>query len=162
MTSSKRTFHNVTQREIESVLTPRGFKRIQLPGVVELVYAKRVDQDDLCLSLRVFTGINPSGDSRECGEDAIRICLFWKDLTRADQRDSTKPRVTKISGEKRVNRIQTWRKNLAARLDNWDDLPKSKCPKCGSPVVLRHGKFGDFFGCAGFPDCDYKPKDEKK
>ncbi len=33
------------------------------------------------------------------------------------------------------------------------------CPKCGSPMVHRHGKFGDFEACGNFPKCKYiKPK----
>ena len=34
------------------------------------------------------------------------------------------------------------------------------CPKCGAPLVMRHGKFGDFVGCSNYPKCNYieKPK----
>jgi DNA topoisomerase-1 len=28
-----------------------------------------------------------------------------------------------------------------------------KCEKCGKPMVKRHGKFGDFLGCSGYPKC---------
>lgn len=36
------------------------------------------------------------------------------------------------------------------------------CPKCGSPLVIRKGKFGEFVGCSNYPGCDYieKPKQE--
>lgn len=27
------------------------------------------------------------------------------------------------------------------------------CPKCGSMMVIRHGKFGDFYGCSNYPAC---------
>lgn len=30
-----------------------------------------------------------------------------------------------------------------------------RCPKCGSPLVRRSGKFGSFWGCTGFPTCRY-------
>jgi DNA topoisomerase-1 len=30
-----------------------------------------------------------------------------------------------------------------------------KCPKCGSPLVVRVGKRGRFLGCSSYPDCDY-------
>ena len=30
-----------------------------------------------------------------------------------------------------------------------------KCPKCGSNLVERSGKFGKFTGCSNFPKCDY-------
>lgn len=30
-----------------------------------------------------------------------------------------------------------------------------KCPKCGSVLKKRNGKFGEFWGCSGYPDCKY-------
>ena len=30
-----------------------------------------------------------------------------------------------------------------------------KCPKCGSMMIKRNGKFGEFWGCKGYPDCRY-------
>lgn len=30
-----------------------------------------------------------------------------------------------------------------------------KCPRCGNPLKLRNGKFGEFWGCTGYPDCKY-------
>jgi len=27
------------------------------------------------------------------------------------------------------------------------------CEKCNKPMVLRHGKYGDFFACSGYPEC---------
>ena len=30
-----------------------------------------------------------------------------------------------------------------------------KCPKCGSPLVLRTGKYGEFLGCSNYPRCRY-------
>lgn len=29
------------------------------------------------------------------------------------------------------------------------------CPKCGQVMKKRNGKFGEFWGCAGYPDCRY-------
>lgn len=28
------------------------------------------------------------------------------------------------------------------------------CPKCSAPMEQRKGKFGPFFGCSRFPECD--------
>ena len=30
------------------------------------------------------------------------------------------------------------------------------CPKDGGEIIVRHGRFGKFFACANFPNCDYK------
>ncbi len=29
------------------------------------------------------------------------------------------------------------------------------CPECGSPLLLRHGRFGKFIGCSNFPTCKF-------
>lgn len=29
------------------------------------------------------------------------------------------------------------------------------CPKCGEILLKRNGKFGEFLGCSGFPNCRY-------
>lgn len=28
-----------------------------------------------------------------------------------------------------------------------------KCPKCGGPMQLRHGRYGDFWSCLRYPEC---------
>ncbi|MEQ6390627.1 NERD domain-containing protein [Bacillaceae bacterium S4-13-58] len=33
------------------------------------------------------------------------------------------------------------------------------CPKCGKELVLRKGKYGDFYGCSGYPKCRYTRED---
>lgn len=30
-----------------------------------------------------------------------------------------------------------------------------KCPKCGQPLVLRNGPYGEFISCSGYPKCKY-------
>jgi DNA topoisomerase-1 len=29
------------------------------------------------------------------------------------------------------------------------------CPQCGAPLVLRFGRYGAFFACSRYPECDY-------
>ena len=144
---SQRTFCDVTQQDVESVLLPLGFKQIQIKGTIELVYAKRVHQGNLQLSLRTYTGINPDGHSRECGKDAMRLALFIRDDSGA---------IFKVGDDKRVNRIQTWKKNLQLRLDKWAEelMPKDTC-SCGSPMVVRETRDGKrrFLGCVRYPVC---------
>ena len=31
----------------------------------------------------------------------------------------------------------------------------SNCPKCGKPVKVKEGKYGEFFGCTGWPKCNF-------
>ena len=32
-------------------------------------------------------------------------------------------------------------------------LTDEKCEKCGSPMVKRRGRFGEFLGCSAYPKC---------
>jgi len=32
------------------------------------------------------------------------------------------------------------------------------CPKCGAPLVVRNGRFGEFFSCSTYPKCDGRPE----
>ena len=36
------------------------------------------------------------------------------------------------------------------------------CPKCGSDLVVRKGKFGEFTACSNYPDCTYVKSDKKE
>jgi len=35
-----------------------------------------------------------------------------------------------------------------------------KCPKCGTNLVLRHGRFGEFISCGNYPECRYIKPDQ--
>ncbi len=36
------------------------------------------------------------------------------------------------------------------------------CPECGSPLVYRKGKYGEFVACSNYPTCKYIKKEEKQ
>jgi DNA topoisomerase-1 len=36
-----------------------------------------------------------------------------------------------------------------------DQVLDEKCPRCGSNLVLKHGRFGEFTACTGYPACKY-------
>ena len=37
-----------------------------------------------------------------------------------------------------------------------------KCPVCGSDLVIRHGKYGQFVACSNYPTCKYIKQEEKE
>lgn len=44
-------------------------------------------------------------------------------------------------------------------LNSIDDMKNQKmCPYCKTPLVLRKGKFGEFYGCSKYPACRYTLK----
>ena len=36
-----------------------------------------------------------------------------------------------------------------------DQILDEKCPNCGKNLVIKHGRFGEFTACTGYPDCRY-------
>jgi DNA topoisomerase-1 len=38
-----------------------------------------------------------------------------------------------------------------------DEPTGESCPRCGSPLVRRHGRFGAYVSCSNYPACKYKP-----
>jgi hypothetical protein len=144
------TYVNINKSEMQEFLVPKGFQEMIIPNTDEIVFGKRVDQNGIKFSIRVYTGINPSGDSRKSGSDAIRVAVFMK-VGEAIKKG--------VSG-KRVHRVLGWKANLQSRLDEIiQKLPVNTCHDCGMPMVLREGKSKEkgepykFYGCSGYPVC---------
>lgn len=36
------------------------------------------------------------------------------------------------------------------------------CPECGSPLVVRKGRYGEFVACSNYPNCKYIKKEKKE
>lgn len=60
-------------------------------------------------------------------------------------------------------------KNLAqkeseiSKKDLTEEKTDEKCPKCGSPMIIKLGRFGKFMACTNYPDCKTtKPMGEEK
>ena len=135
-------YTEITLKEMEELLTPLGFLKVPMKdGTREVVFGKRVAAD---LTLRIYTSVAYGDISRDVGEDAIRICLVQRDK---------EGKITGVGKSRRVNRTQNWRLNLTKRLEDWDALLGPVCPRCQSRTRLRHGEYGDFWGCCSFPIC---------
>ncbi len=46
-------------------------------------------------------------------------------------------------------------KEKLEKVTNLGDAPKNiKCPKCGSPMIIKLSRGGKFYSCSKYPDCD--------
>ena len=55
---------------------------------------------------------------------------------------------------------EPFHENLMKKYDevekkNFDKPTDKKCPKCGSPMVIKLGRFGEFYACSAFPECKH-------
>jgi len=149
-------FYAITRDEIHQFLTGMGFQPLVLRGVVELVYAKIVQIGNHRLSLRCYTAVNPSGESREKGSDAIRVQLYQK------VRNAGREEIVPVGRPQKCLRVASWRENLQKAIGRIADPEHFRvCPACGNPMVIRHNKAtgGEFFGCCMFrlTKCKGKP-----
>lgn len=64
----------------------------------------------------------------------------------------------------KANQVILWdRKRLImefieeASLENYEleDMKLKGCPRCGRNLIYRSGKYGNFIGCSGYPECNY-------
>lgn len=154
-------YYNISVDEMDEFLLHQGFARIppaMLVGTRELVYGKRVDNSGIPLTVRIYTGIDPTGQSRDVGEDAMRVALFTKV---PDPQNPSKMVAKQLFGSKRVNRVAGWAKNLQSRINEvmGKATQQKLCDKCGLPMILREGKSKStgnpysFYGCSGYPSC---------
>jgi len=121
-------YYPISEAEMSEFLVAQGFQPVSLPGTLELVWGKIVRRGSCVCSLRVYSGINPNGASRDVGKDAIRVTLHWRDAGGVIQ---------KVGGSKRVHRVRGWRDNLQNRIDKWEEALGPPCPKCAAPMVQR-------------------------
>jgi hypothetical protein len=131
---------------MDEFLSDRGFLPVEIDGTKEKVYGRfHRSEEGIPLTVRVYTSIK-DGSARGRGKDAIRVGIFMKDGD---------GEIKRVGGTKRVNRIKTWRKNLANRLENWRDLLGPDCPHGHGPMVKRDGQYGEFYGCNNYPSCKH-------
>ncbi len=52
---------------------------------------------------------------------------------------------TKISNKEHVSNIRQTQRNINEGI----------CPRCGKSLVLRNGKYGNFYGCSNYPKCKF-------
>lgn len=146
MATSQRRYTNVTVDEFESFLGSfTEFSRVQDTDAKEAVYSIPLPHPDL--EVRIFSTLNPDGNARGCGDDAIRS-VIWHTTEGCP-----------VGGREKTLRIQTWRQNLKPKVEdlmtNWRQRFHGNCPECSGVLQLRDGEYGEFLGCSNYPRCKH-------
>lgn len=50
----------------------------------------------------------------------------------------------------------TTREHICNIKEQQHNLESGICPRCGGRLVLRKGKYGEFWGCENYPKCKFK------
>lgn len=51
--------------------------------------------------------------------------------------------------------VQNVRSNVYSRQQT---ISQGICPQCGGKLILRHGRYGSFYGCSNYPNCRFTLK----
>ncbi len=159
------TYVNVTEADFRSKLEgAMGFENVRIQGTTELVFERRVvtKAGPTGYKVRVYSSV-AYGATRDVGEDAIRVQLI----------DEATDRPVRVHGEKRghkvgkrINRTApngiSEEERTAVLLERVRDrcrefygfAMKNICPKCGTIMAHRKGKFGEFKSCLN-RECDH-------
>lgn len=94
--------------------------------------------------------------------------IYWRQIQNTiesfTERRLTDEQVLYVGNKIFENRIDTsekgvkkeHKKSVRAAKTYSNNKPFSMiCPKCGGHLSLKHGKYGDFYGCSNYPNCSY-------
>ena len=72
--------------------------------------------------------------------------------------DNQVEEICNVINEYKLHPAKTDREHVKEVKQMQRDIANNICPRCGSELVLRHGKSGDFYGCSNYPKCKFTKK----
>ena len=113
---------------------------------------------DYCpLRIKVWDGIPYASVFHDCEE-----CDFCFDYCEPDEYGYYKKII--CSGKSKVTTMKdfelTYEERAAyykekAENDEMDLIVNGICPRCGHNLIIRNGRYGEFFGCSQYPKCKF-------
>ena len=83
------------------------------------------------------------------------IKTFQDEVLSSDKMDFYRRRLFEVISTSEVDRKEHIA-NVRQNQERWDAaVENGKCPRCGGDLVLREGKYGQFYGCSHYPKCKY-------
>lgn len=79
------------------------------------------------------------------------------DLEKVKEGGTSKTKLLSSFYDKFIILLEEAKKNM----EKVQDVPTGElCPLCGSPLVNKHGRFGNFVACSNYPTCHYIKKEQ--
>jgi archaellin len=66
--------------------------------------------------------------------------------------------IAKKLTEKNSRSLVTNETHINNIIEKKEKIEHNICPRCGAPLVLKNGKYGEFWGCSKFPKCKFIKK----
>jgi hypothetical protein len=142
----------ITLEEFDEFMEGLFFERLdhRTLNYSEYVYERQFLNVDA--KIRIYSSISIYGEeSRGKGRDAIRVVVLYKFPS-----EFRGPLIWQAAKkQKRVHRVQNWRTNLDKRIEEARIIINvDPCSECGAPMILREGKYGLFYSCTTWPQCN--------
>ncbi len=95
------------------------------------------------------------------------LCQYFPDIVDVEFTARMEDELDEIANEKKnwVDVVQDFYtpfdrslQNAAQLMDKVklaDELTEEVCPECSKPMVIKHGRYGKFLACSGYPECKY-------
>lgn len=145
--------HNGKRREVYIKFLQQAVYR----KVIERNYALHVD--NCPVQKRVWKGKPYANFLYDCD-----ICEFCISYTSSLNEGGEDERSILCTGEKRIAYMEDFDIPIEKRIENYKNKREEEmyeligqgiCPYCGNNLVIKEGKFGEFFGCSNYPHCRF-------
>jgi len=95
------------------------------------------------------------------------MCQYFSDIVDIEFTARMEDELDEIANENRdwVGVVQDFYTPFEKSLENAsqlmdkvklsDEVMDEVCPKCGKPMIVKHGRYGKFIACSGYPDCKH-------
>ncbi len=179
---SKKKFSNIQEKIVSKILNDKSFYEINVylkvyyrspQGKVNISKEGKINSKELLELYKEWKNtkkysINAKIE-RSIMNDSIRYNVLKRDnytcqICGATSKDGAKLHVDHIipiskGGKTVMSNLQTLCERCNLGKSNKTDenfFSNMICPKCGSKLVERNGKYGKFIGCSNYPNCHYK------
>ena len=89
-----------------------------------------------------------------CLKDLSKTLYSGDVVLNSEQIDEIGKKLT----EKNSRSLVTNETHINNIIEKKEKIEHNICPRCGAPLVLKNGKYGEFWGCSNFPKCKFIKK----
>lgn len=126
---------------------------------------RRVLKDHEPLPIMPIVAFSEKADIKVKVEEACVV--YWSQIRKVinqfEEKRLTWSQVNAICDAVQTARIEPSRETdkqhlkdiSSAREQKYNAIASGRCPRCGGNLVLRRGKYGQFYGCSNYPQCKY-------